>query len=642
MENNEKKEKDLMEKASDAMDDAKRKASDIADTLGEKFENAKEKAGDMADNAAEKGRQISEDVSEKLEDAGKAVKEGADAAQSKIEEGYESVKNKLGIDERKETAPYGSGGGNGNYGSTYVSEEPKRKKTGIIIGAVILILALIVGLMYAKGAFGSKDPKENALHALSEYFEKDDMPFKDVLGTGKDFMEASKDGYSSEIEYRVKSIPAVPKQVEVFANNLFVNMKSASKGDESVVDLNVGMGTSNLLDTKLLVEGDTIKFVAPAVLDKTLKLTAGPDLKERIDKAYIFRNQTEQDKEMAAQTINSMIDATSKTKSYALLPSKIADDKKLEKIFKKYNDSAKVSESGLKETVTFKGKEVTAKGVKLEYTKEDVLTLLSDLKELFCNDAEFKKDVTDLIFPLGANPYLDSKGDSEGVSAEKFFDELIDGLKNSKIEKYPLTIFTYGKELVSVETELNESADKGVALKMVTRGCEFPFENVNITIQPKGFEGNNEKVEIVTNGAWEKDDYKYSANLSSEKQGNIMTFDGDFNKASNLFNMNFGLNLTNESPSKMGLELSGAFKDVKKGKSYTTDISDIKLISNGAILAEMSGLVKIDTNSVKIDKTEFEAHPEIDVLEMNEAETNSLLNELQQGIKSLYGNMFGR
>lgn len=84
--------KDLNDKAEDALDGAKEGAENLTDKAEDAIDNAKEKAKEFAEDAKEAAKDLGETASEKFEDAKEATKEFAEDAKETASDFAEEAK----------------------------------------------------------------------------------------------------------------------------------------------------------------------------------------------------------------------------------------------------------------------------------------------------------------------------------------------------------------------------------------------------------------------------------------------------------------------------------------------------------------------------------------------------------------------
>lgn len=154
--------KDLDDKADDALDGAKKgaenlenKAKDAADSIGDKAKNLADKAEDAVDSAKEKAKDLGEKASEKLEDAKEAAEEFGEKAKEKTKEFTEDTKknaNEFADDANKAAKDFKEG-----VKETFDPSSPDSGKTVAILAHITIIgwIAAIIMNSQKKTEFGS-------------------------------------------------------------------------------------------------------------------------------------------------------------------------------------------------------------------------------------------------------------------------------------------------------------------------------------------------------------------------------------------------------------------------------------------------------------------------------------------------------
>ncbi|MGN0151917.1 MAG: hypothetical protein ACI39Q_05530, partial [Wujia sp.] len=509
---------------------------------------------------------------------------------------------------------YGYGGGNDGSGMPPQGKKhmSKGKLAGIIGGCVAAVAAIVCGIIFIPKLF--KSDKEVVIDAFENTFVSgtEVSYLEDTIGleTLQDTL-ASKGG-ETQVTYTINKIAGVDG-----TDGISLQVDSKYDPVNKLVNGTIGMAykENSLISLNIVGNETTTYGQIPELIDGYF---AVPNDLSKLNSAPMFADA--EDVSFSGLTLDYFAKAA------------VSDEASETGIW----DIVTVEKLG-KSKIDVNGESVKAKEYEIVLAEEDIENALNTVME----------SAVDIV---AADP---SALEGSGMDADTFNESmeqvknmipsLINGdlkvkvyVKDDKIVKIAasdkITLMyvdvTYDIYLDISDEDLSgvmsfSAMDQEVGIKFDAHDIH---KNANGTLTIYAPENVIDvKFDVVDNSTDTADDKSITAGVTYNGDAvfNVKA-DGQFNRSDNSFGFTADIEIPDEGT--MGMEISGAYKDINKGVSYTLDINKIAISMDDQELLDCSMVTSMDVSGVTA--TDIDASlPVYDLATITESEMENVIQE---------------
>lgn len=490
-----------------------------------------------------------------------------------------------------------------------VADKPGKKGKGglvaVIVVIVLLLLAVAAVLAWKLLGGNPKDKLAKGFANLGTEISAGTGVANELIGSeelSKNFIE---NPYTMAASMNL-SVPELESQIDTIGLDYTVNYDMSKK--LMAAQLAVSAMNVDLAELDLLASENTLYVGMPGLVSDTFFVnldTLGAD--------YNASSWTdgELDEELSIQLFEAF-DTASDTEEASFA-------EELQKIW----ETATVEDSGTAVEIERNGKKVVCNGVKLTLDADACNELLDAVEEAL-GQTETVSSLLYTEYELVDEEF--SQRSEEDMYAVRLKDD---------VELY---VYMDGKNRITniataSKIKLENSAVEEISFSLVFSGSEKVLDEVSGTVKLETAD-NAVKIKVERtaeeSGDETKGKLKLTATSESDSEEVVMTFADSWNAE----DMEFGLEITIEAAGEsMGFVFEGSYRDVEKGKSFTMEIGELSVASNGEELVKLTGSISTEPFDGSIEMPE----DAVNLFAMSEQELEDVAMELVMSLYSLIG-----
>jgi hypothetical protein len=435
----------------------------------------------------------------------------------------------------------------------YAPEPPKKNKKGIkaaIISIIAVLAAVAAGLVIF--LLVRKTPeeivRESVKKSVNEVVNPENSIYEDTLGLA----EIDKDDIDTEMNFNINSI----YELEGIAGSSFTVSSSAEKQEDNSVNSSLSAAITiagESLSTNVYCIDKVIYYEVPELSDALFKM----------DVAGIM------------QELQSQMESSDNANSI--------DENEVKELYKQYMEPAGKQ---LKESITYsrEGKEtITTNNGESVKCKKYTMTIPTE------NVKEYVTALADYL-----NAY------AEDYLTDDIFEEM--DMTRDQFKQVMQYVPTYYGMLFTRDFTFNVYVNGG-RVERVDFSYRFTMlgTDVNLTLDFMGDKNSVSEIYAVCNvdtgdhtvvatAAANRTDASSTADFKvvvDDSERAAVTYSDEFDKNTNEFEKKLDVSVLEKSV--FTLAVSGSFKDITKGKSYTVVIDSLKASSGDTVYVDISG-----------------------------------------------------
>lgn len=514
---------------------------------------------------------------------------------------------------------------------------PPQKSKGPIIGLVVVLLAVALGIgAYATGMFGGGNKNEKVAEALGSLYKGENNPFIANWVGQEELNKNMAKGYGLSANLELVEMPILESEMGMtLPKGIMLSMETASDNTAGTASgkMGVGMMGSTLLRVDFFTSQSKFQVAVPALFKEVIAADISGDLQAKLANSPLFKDSLDaastemirmfpamlKDSQELSQRITKMMTGELKLAEYPGL--KAAMDK--------FRDSWTVADADAK-TMTWNGKQENFKGYLVTVEKADVVVFLKEVRTYITTDQKFKDDFLDYF----ARQLAISEQITEEAAYVKIGEEMDKWIAeieaDATLTKLQFTVhMTKANELVSFQansTKDGETAD----LLLERNGGDFPNQNMKAALTVTGGE-NPGKLELLSSGQTTGSEQSRKLTMKiegMESDALALVMDTKQNKESGAVWGSISADGKAEGqPLNFIIDLTGMVKDVVKDKSASYVLDNMKITSDGQVLAQFKGEMKYSTENVTVKTLEG---TELDIFTATEEDMNNIMTQIQQ------------
>ncbi len=539
---------------------------------------------------------------------------------------------------------------------TVVPPEPKKKKTGLIIGAAVAAVAVIGAAVFA---MNREDPKEVVINAFETVYTEDQVkPMEELFGFSQ-FAEASR---TKDVEGSVTIVMdncSDPQINEFKGSGIRINGRDDKTNKKSFANIGVIYKDMDLVNMDAYYGDETLMVAIPELSTRVFTMDLSDGLMDRIQSSPLIGPALEMSgidvqgfadylEELSAQAESGELN----TLDFDTLMTRYREGTQAQEKFKE----ALVVEKGEKGTFTVDGQEVSCKGYKVLVSKDSMMEFLRTSTDFFLNDQELKDQY---LSQLERSVKLAEimGGTSSGISAADLYldsmedvteavNEMIDFLDESLNDVDMNVYVTKNGRLAAVEgTTVLKVKDSGITSEVnidfdvKIQGGSYPTENMLVNVELT--EGSDRMAfDMTKQGSYDgkkvTSDVDLNLSMSGSDgfdMGGVWT--GSYDSDSGDYHM--GLSCTMDRSLLVDISMTGVVDQLEKGNSVHMSIDEFKVaMMDQAVGMTLSGEYSYKPLAEPVTPLEGE---QFDVIAADESQWESVIMEFYMGIMQLAGQL---
>lgn len=479
-----------------------------------------------------------------------------------------------------------------------------RKFKGIVAKKLLIIVAVIL-IFLGAGMFifsqkGSSNPKQKiALSILGLYDEyvKTLNDFVPELGVDKIYQKYEKDAISN-VELNLDTNNFAGSGIDKAGISLVA--KSDPKAKKMQMDFGVKVGNMIGADLSLVGDGDNYYLNIPTIYDKAFVVngkTLGKDLVQSKLKEYMSEDDIEQLKDLEIDLYSVSYTKEEIMKDYFEYTKKEMEE---------FEKNISIEKVDVDSKILDKAKSLGLKNDKLEQLNFELKA--QEIKPIMEKSLEFFAKRSMSVFK---NSYIQKEMEESLEDMKSYISE-----SNGKIdvkafmEKDKLRILELEGEYEETIT-LYLLGEKNTTDKIIIHAVNDGYDEGAVLIELKKSNDKNEMVLDITSNT---DDKILVSSVYNPKDNTIKS----------------NINFNEDEMLTMDMKLT----DIKKGKSYTMDITSLKLKDTGiSDTLELKGSMKFNNEKPNIEKPK----ESVEILKSTKEEFEKIVEVIEKNVKDNYG-----
>lgn len=500
----------------------------------------------------------------------------------------------------------------------------KKKRTGLLVGiilvAVIVVLALIGGLLYF---FVWRTPQRRLAKGLAkmateltEYgnpvMEKIDLA--EVIINRRD---------SGTLDLRMNV--GLPWLEELPTIGMDFVRDYDYEAEEIQMTFDISAYNVNLFQSQMTVIEDMMYLEVPDVFSNTYSLnlaTLGRDYNNSV----------------WAELFNFHMDDNISVNFFAR-PEEVEDEslvklrKEIEKVLiadlAEIQDNMVIEESGDSKKIERNGKTVTCQGILVTIDKDDLEELWNDVKDAII-ESDYVEDLIEQA--LEASSFYNAKVELKEAIKEIMDEELNLQFKND----LQICFYLDNKDrILAIETydgiKFKNSSIDNLRFSLEFTGAERTLDIVTgeILFEVEGYEFTIEiEREIELNKEIYEKTFMATIGMKGVKEQIEIAYASSWDLEENEFNLQFNFDAPAET---MSMDARGAFTDIEKGEAFTLELGSFNLSMDEETIMTLSGSMRVQPFEGDITAPKDAK----DFLDLNQIEIYQILVELGDMLKDL-------
>lgn len=501
----------------------------------------------------------------------------ANENQNPIEENTNPVEEaQNSVEENKTEAvnPYLGGEPQQSNNFSPIPEEPEKKSSnkiviGVIVGAVVLFLAIILVLVFG-GLF--RNDKQVVVEALKDTFKESG----DYINEVWEF---------EQYEDMFKEVYTVDAQLDL-PDGIGIDILAQKNEEAYGLYIDGSVAGSSMIEMQIYSDEEEIVISLPDMLDYMLTInrtTMADDIQNMVDMDMIDQETADELIALNEGTEKETLDS----ETYGEL------QKEIIKTCVTFWDQCEVKKGDSKK-LTVNDNEVSCKGYVMVITNDNLIQFLEDLKAAYQNHEDNLEAILDL--------YGYASYDLDEVYED--FDILIEGFQD--LEKdFELEFYLYDGKVAQIYADIRE----GIFFEWNIEGGNFPLENTNIVL------GDRENGDFVIRRTG-SDDGKYQVKYEAGDEEDNFAIELKYTKDKGNFSFEFTEDIYGYEESL--LYVKGNFKKAS-GSEITISIDSLEVDEEMLL----SGDIVLENTCDDIERPRGSAEKQL--LRMSEEELEEVL-----------------
>lgn len=494
-------------------------------------------------------------------------------------------------------------------------EAPKKKNMLIVIASIVLLALVGVGVAAGAGLFSGKKRGKRKRPAEWERIHKG---IQNMMKPSEHSIEEKVLGNRAISEAMKKNSAGVNLTVTVDEvggqkiGNMIgfdVDIKSDSKSLKNFFGLDFRVLGKNMEIIRAYTDKKEILFSLPEFLSKAVKFDMTGDLKEKVEKAPIFKNLNEEKKEGVVKNLQDYQKMTSGS---------FSNNEKIDEIEKIIEENTVLKKESEPELDVF-GKTKKVDMLRLSISKENAVKLMEEFSKMSKN-----------ISVNAKTPY----GVENQQDLSKVFEDFAELIKASDTFK-------------TVEVDFYFDGDEILKISSVGNGY-----NLNLQRNEGERLGDDLQFDLVISQGTKEATFAFSKKTKYDgedksKVTNLFTFETKKDRfiakidtntdASNKSKVksDTSVSLSDNKGTSFNFDITGEYLNITKNKGYDYNmrVSLIQFLrGKSSVLAKLNGKLSVQSN-VKVEKPQFSE--EIDIFTATEEDMKKLMEEIQKNIESI-------
>lgn len=494
-------------------------------------------------------------------------------------------------------------------------EAPKKKNMLIVIASIVLLALIGVGVAAGAGLFSGKKRGKRKRPAEWERIHKG---IQNMMKPSEHSIEEKVLGNRAISEAMKKNSAGVNLAVTVDEvggqkiGNMIgfdVDIKSDSKSLKNFFGLDFRVLGKNMEIIRAYTDKKEILFSLPEFLSKAVKFDMTGDLKEKVEKAPIFKNLNEEKKEGVVKNLQDYQKMTSGS---------FSNNEKIDEIEKIIEENTVLKKESEPELDVF-GKTKKVDMLRLSISKENAVKLMEEFSKMSKN-----------ISVNAKTPY----GVENQQDLSKVFEDFAELIKASDTFK-------------TVEVDFYFDGDEILKISSVGNGY-----NLNLQRNEGERLGDDLQFDLVISQGTKEATFAFSKKTKYDgedksKVTNLFTFETKKDRfiakidtntdASNKSKVksDTSVSLSDNKGTSFNFDITGEYLNITKNKGYDYNmrVSLIQFLrGKSSVLAKLNGKLSVQSN-VKVEKPQFSE--EIDIFTATEEDMKKLMEEIQKNIESI-------
>ena len=494
-------------------------------------------------------------------------------------------------------------------------EAPKKKNMLIVIASIVILALIGVGVAAGAGLFSGK--KRGKRKRPGEW-DRIHNGIQNMMKPSEHSIEEKVLGIRAVSEAMKKNSAGVNLAVTVDeaggqkVGNMIgfdIDIKSDSKSLKNFLGLDFNVLGKNMEIIRAYTDKKEILFSLPKFLSKAVKLDMTGDLKEKVEKAPIFKNL---DKEKKEEVVKSLQDYQKMTAG------SFSNNEKIDEVEKIIEENTVLKKEGEPELEVF-GKTKKVDMLRLSISKENAVKLMEEFSKISKNVSVSSKT------PYGVQNQKDLS-EVFAKAAEKI-------KKNDNFKTVEIDFYFDGDEILKISSEgdgysFNLQRNEGERL-----GDDLKFN----AVIGKGF--NKATFDFSKKTKYDGEDKSKVTNLftfETAKDRFIVQTDTNTD-ASNKSRLksDTSVSLSDNKGTSFKFDIKGEYLNITKNKGYDYNMKvSLTQILGGrtTVIAKLNGKLSMQSG-VKVERPQIPE--EIDIFTATEEDMKKLTEEIQKNIQSV-------